>query len=715
MVIRSRLIASLAIVAALVLAAPSLRAQPRVPGDAAVDRALEEMLGDIDAEDEDAPDAEELLWLHEHPIDLRAAEAGELARLPGIDPQIAIAIVDVVAHLQPIDLAALAASMQLSQKELLSLRAFTTLAVDRARDELHGSARLRIERDLVERRGHRDRLLRVVRLPDDTLDTIDVGTPYRGAPEALVAQLRLERGPLGIAATVGSDRGEPLWTRDTLAYRYAQLESVSDSAPLTTRSRLTSFVGGCLAWQSPAVTAVLGDYTAEFGQGLALSDGRRRFSRSAGAAAPYVAARRIGPSRSSDETSFFRGAAAEATIERPLPFRARVAAIASWRWHDGTMDSILDDADRTRMLVSSLRSDGNHRTTSEIRRSGNALRTLTALNATIESERWSVGATWARSLLRADGADTSLTHRSWGVDGRISSRRATAYAEVAGGDGSLAAVAGLFYRSGSMTALLAARHLPVGTDLPHGRAFPQSSEPAPERGLFMAIETGFSAGLRLSMSLDIFRRPLPSSTVPFPRTGSDGRARLSWSLGRSIDVELRAERSRDLDGIPHTDAVGRAVRGIATVDRTRLGATLAHEPIARALTIRLRLDWRHLDRSSDSVAASGWLTSVDVAARLSRAFELRAALALFVASDADVAQYLGESDLPGRVRSVRLGGVGSRASVSLRWEPLPRVKLSLAWAETTTLDRRAVGSGLDEIDGNRLPSVAFQIDVSTAR
>ncbi|MBC8143994.1 MAG: hypothetical protein H7X80_00330, partial [bacterium] len=167
----------------------ALRAQVRIPSDAAVDREIERLIGTIESDESEADvEIDELLWLREHPIELRTTDAQSLARLPGIDIQLAIAIVRIVQHLQPRDLKTLADRMTLTQRQLIMLRGFTTLDVDEHIDRTRSSARIRVERETVQRRGHSETLRRVVVLADDTRDTIDVGNPYRGSPESILMQ-----------------------------------------------------------------------------------------------------------------------------------------------------------------------------------------------------------------------------------------------------------------------------------------------------------------------------------------------------------------------------------------------------------------------------------------------------------------------------------------------------------------------------------------------
>jgi hypothetical protein len=505
------------------------------------------------------------------------------------------------------------------------------------------------------------------------------------------------------AAPPGRARAQPLVARDTAAYTFARREVVDDTAGIVASTRITSFLGGSLAWQSRSLLVVLGDYTAEFGQGLALSDGRRRFSRSGGSQAPYIAARHIAASRSSDETAFLRGAAVELSIERPLPFRARGALFASRRWLDGAIDS---------GVVTSIRRDGNHRTISEIRRSANVLERLEGANVTLEREGWSLGLTGVRSALRAEGSPTESVSTVVSLDARMSSRSTTLYAECATSRSIVAAVAGAFVRAGSATFVVAARMLPDSIELPHGRAFPRASEPSAERGLYVGIDASGSRDLSFSLGLDIFRRTRPSALVPFPRSGSSASASLRWSPRRDSDVLFLVARTHEVDRVAIVDGAGRIHVGLLDGDATSARLALEHEPAGIPLALRGRFELRRIDHSAGVGGSLGWLTALDARSETIDGLELRCAIALFDAHDIDAAPSLAEADIPGRVRTLRLNGIGRRISASLRWRPAPWIRASLAWSLTSYDDRRTIGDGLDEIRGSALPTLALQIEAT---
>lgn len=693
------------VVAALMFLGGVATAQFRLPGDAVVDREIERLLVE-GSDDESDEEFEDLLWLREHPLDLRRSASDELARLPAIDMQAALAIIDVVRHLQPRDLRELAASLSLSARQLLSLRAFTTLGSDSVERNLRGTARVRLERDLLARRGFREHLRRIVgHVASDSLDTIDVGTVYRGGRDALLMQLALTQGPLSIAATIASDRGEPLIHRDTLGYHYSSLESVRDTDAHATRARLAAHAGLSLAWQQRSLLAVLGDFTAELGQGLALGDARRRFARAGGASAPYVAARRLAPYRSSDENSFLRGVAAEVIVERPLPFRLRLLGFTSWRWLDASLDTI-DGLDGRTPVIGSIRRDGYRRTTSELRRSGNALERTAALSIAMEHERWAVGVSTIRSDRAAAGGPTGAPTVVWSLDGRWSTRDLTLYGECAWATRPML-VGGLLVRHGGIGATLAGRIVPVGAKSPHGRTFPRSSSLSPERGVFAGIESRIAKELGIALGVDLAHRAIPTATIPFPHSTIDATARIDWTPLSGLGVEGRFERGRTPESAPVVDEIGREHRGILDVEHTRLGLVVRHD-IDAAVTLRARLSWRSVELG-DGTTSRGMMTSLDVRAAPIRTVDLRAGVTIFDTGDADAAVYAVESDLPGRVRSVQLSGVGRRAFLSLRWS-LGSIGVAASVAETAYSDRRTIGSGLEAIDGASAPSAALQLD-----
>ena len=714
MVIRRCALRVLRALLPLLLLPAVVSAQPRPPGAVAVDRELERLVVEYDDGDGDLS-LDDLFWLHEHPLDLRTVSSDDLAALPSLDRQAAIAIVDVVRRLQPRDLRTLASMLALSRSQLLALRAFTTLAVDTSARTTRGSVRVRVERELVERRGHAEHLRRIVETDAGQLDTIDVGSVYRGRPEALLVQMALTRGPVALFATVASDRGEPLVARDTSALAYERLERVSardttdvDASAPDVRTRLTALASASLMWERPWLTVIAGDFTAELGQGLVLADARRRSSIASGASSAYVAARRLAPYRSSDETAFLRGLAVEGSLERPMPFRLRGLGLVSWRWLDATLDSVTLDDGRRVPLVGSIRRDGYRRTMSEIRRSSNALERVAAANVALDAERWAVGLSAVGSDLRAEGGVPQPGPTVWSLDGRWSTRTTTLYAECALSPGPPAIVAGMIARAGARTIALAGRLIPVGARMAHGRAFPQSGAPSAERGVFASLELPIVDGLRASIGLDWFHRPEPSSTVPLPHSESQQRVRLEWRPAADLYIEGRLDCAREQRSRWLVDDVGRTHRGVVDADRTRFAIVLTRET-GDHLTVRLRLDWRRSLEASEP-PVDGWLSAVDARLRASATLEVLGGIAIFDAEAADVAMFIAEADLQARIRSVRLGGSGRRVFAALRWEPVEGLRVSASLGSTLQTDRRSLGDGLDAIDGPGTGSASLQFD-----
>lgn len=695
----------------LVMVAAALRAQSSATSDAAVERELERLRSSIGDDGEQDADLEELLWLRDNPIDLCESDAEELARLPGIDVQTAIAIVAAVRHTQPRDLNALRTHVALSPRQITMLRGFTTLSHDDSDRALRGSLRMRVERETSMRRGYSDQLRRIIMdssgLP---VDTVSAGTAYRGRPEAIVSQFTVESRNVAIAATFASDRGEPIIYRDTSSYRYVRDERVALTEPVVVGGqRLAAHASASMEWRRRGIAIIIGDYTAEFGQGLAIADRRRRFSRSSGASAPHVNARRLSPYRSTDETAFLRGIALEVELERPLPFRVRGAAFASWRWLDTSIDSTRDHSGTATPIVTSIRRDGNRRTVSEIRRSLNALERTVGANASCEHERWSIGASLLRTSLQPSRTTDNANTTTWSVDARASTRRVSAYAECAGHGADFAVVAGALGSLGRASVVVAIRSLSDGIDLPHGRAFPNASSPNPEHGVFVGLEMQLAPSIGMTVALDAFTRPAGRSTAHVPHNGSDARIAFRWEPSSDVALDVRVDHAMRAERSSLTDHLGRTHRGVADHRRSRASAILSLMLRPLPLQLRMRLDACVAGRT-DSTLSQGALSVVDVRFDPFATLGLRAGLAIFTVDDADASLYIVEAGIAGRFNSVRASGRGSRLFAAVQWEPVHALRLSLAYGGTSYTDRRTIGSGSDEISEDYGGMVALQAE-----
>ena len=320
-----------------VLLAASASAQ--IPADTLDTDAPDDRIEAL-AEGDAAADAtdvvERLAALREDPLDVNAASASALAEVPALGPRLAAAIVRTRAQAGPfVALDDLLGISGLTPEVFDEARPYLTLRPATARparfpeaptvgDALRGlrpTALQRVQRRLDLGAGYAD-------------------STYLGSPERITTRVRATyRRQVSVALTLEKDPGEPF------GGTAAGYDHVGGHVALLDMGRVDALV--------------VGDFSAEVGQGLVLWRGSGFGKGPDAVGGPVRLGRGLRPYASADETNYFRGAGASISLLPSLT----VTAFASRRARDATLDSLT-------LTVTSLAADGLHRTEREQARRG---------------------------------------------------------------------------------------------------------------------------------------------------------------------------------------------------------------------------------------------------------------------------------------------------------------------------------------------------------
>lgn len=710
---------------ALWLAGPALAQEADVDSSEAVPDEVFEAVVEDGGDPEVLLDA--LLNLRENPLDVNTASAADLSAIPALSGDLAAAIVRYRAANGPF--------ASLPQVQLVpgvtpdvygAARPYLTIgprlaagaaprarrfpAVPTTRTVLSGlrtTVTQRVTRRLSEQAGYVG--------PDSLRD-------YAGGPERIYTRATAAyRRNVSVNVTLESDPGEAFrWDPGTNTYGY---DYVSMHAAVTDVGRIEALV--------------VGDFIAEFGQGLALwrASGFGKGPDAVGG--PGRVGRGIRPYGSVDENNFFRGAA----LSVLLTPRLVATAFGSRRTLDASLDApdSLDLADPDLppdaldgTIVTSLSADGLHRTERELARKDALGETLVGGGAEYRfttprvDGRAGVVATYGlydsplaegtRPDNRFSFAGDRATTISAYADART--RLAQAFGEVArGAGGGLGAVAGVGTDlGGGAEILVVGRH--YGRDFTSLHGYPFAERNGTGQG-----ETGLYLGMRLRPSrtwtanvyYDQYRFDWLRFNVPRPSVGHEALALVEHRPSRYTRVYVQArtetrEAARDVaNGVP-----GSTVGGLA--DETRATLRLHGEwDASRRLRLRARVEGSRFHTSDDAgtdtgEALTGALVYQDVRYELvPRRLRVDARLTLFRTDGYDARLFAFENDLAGVFAIPPLSGRGARGYVLLRATPLDALVVEAKVATTWLRGVRSIGSGPQEVDGDRVSDLGVQV------
>ena len=706
------------------LVAPYAAAQ--VPADTAEVEVDTEARFEALVEDDLAGDPTELLELlaslRQDPLDVNTATAEELAQVPALGPLLAAAVVRYRAAAGPFSslpglrqVEGVTADVYLDARPYLTIGPTLTTAAGPAPRfpaapsvaQVVGGLRYtgiqRVQRRLDLGAGYEG--------PDST-------RAYLGSPERVYTRLQATyRRQVSANVTLEKDPGEPFrfdGATNTVGYDYQ-----SAHVALLDVGRIDALV--------------VGDYSAQFGQGLALwrASGFGKGPDAVGG--PLRSGRGIRPYGSVDENNFFRGAALSLGVARGL----YVSAFASRRQLDASVfapdTTDLGDPDlppgAVDAVVTSLGADGLHRTDRELARKDALDETLVGGGAEYRVSNGAVegraGVVATRSTFGTPLAAGTRPDELFDFEGDeatvvsayadAKTRAGVAFAEVArGAGGGLGAVGGVGLDLGGGADLLVVgrSYDPDFTSL-HGYAFGERNGVGRnERGVYAGVRLKPSRAWTVNAYLDQYRFPFLRFNVPRPSRGREALLHVEHRPSRYARAYLQARTETREVALDVPNAVpGSVVGGLG--EQTRQTLRLQGEwDASRRLRLRARVEGSRFEDEDPAVGVStGSLVYQDVRWQLLGWLRADARLTLFDTDGYDARLYAFENDLTGVFAIPALSGRGVRGYVLLTARPTDTVTAQLKLATTWLRRVNRVGSGANEVEGQRVSDLGVQLRV----
>lgn len=654
----------------------------------------------VDERSTDAPTeqvVERLTRLATSPLDLNHASVALLRTVPGISRPLAARIVEHRTHTAPFSsVDDLAQIDGIDAEKLRVLRPFlrasppsdrTTPDSDTSSSSLGAlTSNLdftliqRVTRDLDLGRGY----------DDDTSRTT-----FKGSPARLTTRMRLQyRRRVELGLTLDKDPGEPLeWAPGTGTYVFDHIAgtfALRDVGPLS--------------------TLVLGDFTAQYGQGLALWQGIS-FGKGRDPVSSIVReGRGIVPFSSTAENRFFRGAAATVALSPTLS----LTGFLSRRARDASLDSSAAGDGSSAVPARTLSSGGLHRTASEIARKGTFGTTTGGGAASYHSSRLHAGLAGYYSRFGRPLRPGNRPYRRFSVSGTrtsMVSAFATAYldeyvlfGEVARAhNGTIGAVGGaaLDHDTG-VEAVLLARHYPRAFAGLFNSAFGGGGSSQNERGIYAGLRLQVAANWWISGYVDQYRSPWLQFGVPQPASGLDTRLVVETDLRPWLSTYVQVRADRSTSGTEYRGPHGRLLKGVRQTWRHSARWHIEYA-FSDHLTLRTRL------AGTRSGASTGILFYQGIGLQLHPTLELDARVALFDTDGFRTRMYAYEHDLLYSFSVPVLSDQGQRTYLLLQYAPTSQLSIGAKYGVTWYPHRDTVGSGLNATEGNQAREVRLQI------
>ncbi|MBY0477824.1 MAG: helix-hairpin-helix domain-containing protein [Chitinophagaceae bacterium] len=239
-----------------------------------------------------------------------------------------------------------------------------------------------------------------------------------------------------------------------------------------------------------------------------------------------------------------------------------------------------------------------------------------------------------------------------------------------------------------------------------GNAFTENTLPSNEKGLFAGIAIKPSVKWKIDAYTDMYRFPFLRFRVNAPSNGNDYLLQITHKPIKSVEIYTRFRTETKALNFAGTDPIN--VAEPVSVKRTNWRTQIQFK-LNPVITLRQRLDWMWY-KQQGLPSSSGFLAFFDVFYKpMLSAFSVNMRLQYFETDDFNSRIYAFENDVLYSFSIPAFSDKGYRYYVNLSYDLTKKISLWARWAQLIYRNRTMVGSGLDEIPGNRRSELKVQI------
>ncbi len=452
----------------------------------------------------------------------------------------------------------------------------------------------------------------------------------------------------------------------------------------------------------------LGDFTVNMGQGL-IQWQSLAFKKSVDVMGIKRQSPVLRPYNSAGEFYFHRGAGI--TIKKG---RIESTAFISLRKLSA---NFVADTVNNEDFVSSFLNSGYHRTPNEV--ADRNLLTQTAFGGNIQykGNRWQVGVNavhynFSKPVQRRNEPYNmyAISGSNWtnvSVDYSYTWRNLHFFGEAAADKNfSKAFINGLLVSvDARVDVSLLQRTIAKEYQAVYGNAFTENTYPTNETGFYSGISIRPADGWKLDAYADIFKFPWLKFLVDAPSSGTDFLTQVTYSPNRQTEFYIRyRSETKQANQSGNTTVTNFLVK----LPRQNLRTQVMYK-LNSTWAIRNRAELMWFDKNGDN-KSNGFLFYVDLICRpLLKLFSGTLRLQYFETDDYNSRIYAYENDVLYSYSIPAFFDKGYRYYLNLNYDIGKKLTLWLRWAQTIYQNRQTVGSGLDEINGNRRTEVRVQV------
>jgi hypothetical protein len=459
-------------------------------------------------------------------------------------------------------------------------------------------------------------------------------------------------------------------------------------------------------------TVALGDYQANFGQGLTFGSGI-----AARKSAYVLNVRRnyqiIRPYRSLNENEFLRGAAVTYKLGS-----IELTAFGSRKYistnYSGA-DTLTNDDD----IFSSVQVSGLHRTQTEIANRNNVLQTIYGGHVSLQKQSYQLGLTAVNSVYDISFISGDKPYQLYqfsgkrltniGVDYNVQISNSNLFGELSqSSNGGWAGIAGLntsLHQNLDMVLLY--RNYSKDYAATMNNPFGENADGKNEEGIYSGLSLKATRHLQLNVYFDWYRSPWLRYLTDAPSRGVDYLAELQYNPNKIAQFYIRYRH----EGKDKNQSNNIAATDYTTLNERDLYRLNAQYKLSETLTGKSRLE---MTRYHDALngAQQGTLLFQDLMySTLFHTFSVAGRIAIFNVDDYNARVYATEQDVLYQYAVPLYQNSGIRYYAVTHVKITNKLDVWIKYSQTRYSNVSEIGSGLERIEGSTVSDLRVQVRV----
>ncbi len=236
-------------------------------------------------------------------------------------------------------------------------------------------------------------------------------------------------------------------------------------------------------------------------------------------------------------------------------------------------------------------------------------------------------------------------------------------------------------------------------------AFTESTFPTNERGFYSGISIRPNNFWRIDAYVDFYKFPWLKYLVDAPTTGVDYFSQVTYKPNKQLEIYARYRtETKPKNFNPDNNILSSVIP--KQRQNFRIQTNYRINPI---FTFRNRIEMNWYDKKGAN-PQNGFLAYVDLLYKpMMKKYSANMRLQYFETDGYDSRLYAYENDVLYSFSIPVFYDKGYRYYVNVNYDVSKRLSCWFRWAQTISKDKTTVGSGLDEIKGNKRTEVKFQV------